>query len=119
MTGAMALPRPGLLPREGDHLGRIIGARAMCGWEAFWGGLSRPSRVPGTFQPAASALELGMSQYMCTKLLKQSINFLKPSSSPSHNRLCYFFQNQLRGLSFPVLVPRTGVPNMRFKSLIS
>lgn len=119
MTGAMALPRPGLLPREGDHLGRIIGARAMCGWEAFWGGLSRPSRVPGTFQPAASALELGMSQYMCTKLLKQSLNFLKPSSSPSHNRLCYFFQNQLRGLSFPVLVPRTGVPNMRFKSLIS
>ena len=69
--------------------------------ESCWGGLGRPARVPGAFQPAAPVLGLRVSEFV-------SLSFLQPFPVKSPTG----FQNPLRSLISPEPVCRAGKPNV-------
>lgn len=72
---------------------------ADCG--SCWGGLGRPARVSGAFQPAVPVRGLRVSEFVSLSFL-QPLPVINPTG----------FQNPLRGLIFPEPVPRAGNPNV-------
>ena len=84
---------------RGVRVGAQHGLGHALGWS--W----ETGQSPGQFQPASSALLLGVSRHMSIPH-ELNLGFLQPS--------CYShcFSNQLRGLLFLVPDPRATVPNM-------
>lgn len=85
------------------------------GWGVCLDGIGRLARIPGVFQSSVSVLRLGASKFVHmfikSGVLVSYIFLVLLALSPTG------FQNLLRGLIFPGLDARAGVPNVGLELL--
>lgn len=88
------------------------GARAHCRLRVALGWPRQASHNTWQFSICCLHAWTGSKQIYAYALQEHSLSFLQPSGKP------HWFSNQLRGLVFPVLDSRAGVPKLWLKPLL-